>query len=69
MGNSFYFKVMQDENKDFEIKDSGFVIIPEHPHLGASADAISYYSCHGTGVVLYRFLIKSLYIQTQPHGF
>ena len=42
---------MQDEHKDFEIKDSGFVIIPEHTHLGASADAISYYSCHGTGCV------------------
>ena len=51
MGNSFYFKVMQDEHKDFKIKDSGFVINPEHPHLGASPDAISYCSCHGTGCV------------------
>ena len=42
---------MQDEHKDFKIKDSVFVINPEHPHLGASPDAISYCSCHGTGCV------------------
>ncbi|XP_074614405.1 uncharacterized protein LOC141874140 [Acropora palmata] len=46
-----YRQVMQDEHKDFGIKDSGFVINPEHPHLGASPDAISYCSCHGTGCV------------------
>ena len=27
------------------------MINPEHPHLGASPDAISYCSCHGTGCV------------------
>ena len=42
---------MKEEHKDFEIEDSGFVINPEHPHLGASPDAISYCSCHGTGCV------------------
>ena len=51
MGNSFYLKVIQDEHKDFKIKDSGFVINPEHPDLGARPDAISYCSCHGTGCV------------------
>ena len=42
---------MQDEHKDFEIKDSGFVINAEHPPLVASPDAISNCTCHGTGCV------------------
>ena len=42
---------MQDDRKDFEIKDSGFAINPEHPCVGARPDAICYCNCHGTGCV------------------
>lgn len=42
---------MKDKHEDFTTKDSGFVIHPDYPYLGASPDAICCCSCHGLGCV------------------
>lgn len=49
----FYFlsQLMKERHSDFSVKESGLWIHPDHPHIGASPDAISSCSCHGSGCV------------------
>lgn len=42
---------MKENHSIFSVKESGFVIDPKYPFLGASPDAISYCNCHGEGCV------------------
>ncbi|XP_044182751.1 uncharacterized protein LOC114950049 [Acropora millepora] len=37
-----YAKIMKENHADFHVKESGLMINPLHPHLGASPDAISF---------------------------
>ncbi|XP_028415046.1 uncharacterized protein LOC114538132 [Dendronephthya gigantea] len=46
-----YKQIMEQQHKDFTLKESGFVINIDFPHLGASPDRISCCSCHGAGCV------------------
>ncbi|EDO30936.1 predicted protein [Nematostella vectensis] len=46
-----YKQAMKDKHQDFHINESGLFINPDHPHLGASPDAISSRKCHGAGCV------------------
>ncbi|XP_046845617.1 uncharacterized protein LOC124439435 [Xenia sp. Carnegie-2017] len=46
-----YTQVMKENHSIFSVKESGFVIDPKYPFLGASPDAISYCNCHGEGCV------------------
>ena len=45
---SQYSKVVSPQHEDFETKDSGLVINPSYPHLGASPDG--FVSCHCCGL-------------------
>lgn len=48
---TIYFQVMKQTHQEFTVRDSGFVINPDHPFLGASPNAISCCACHGKGCV------------------
>ena len=44
-------KIMEEKHKDFTVKESGFVVNIDFPHLGASPDGICSCSYHGSGCV------------------
>lgn len=46
-----YLKIMQDVHVNFSIKESGLIINPSLPWIGASPDGVVSCDCHGTGVV------------------
>lgn len=46
-----YANKMQATHDNFIISDSGFVIHPDYPHIGATPDAIVVCDCCGSGVV------------------
>ncbi|PFX12884.1 Retrovirus-related Pol polyprotein [Stylophora pistillata] len=46
-----YTKAMKENHQEFTVKDSGFVINPDYPFLGATPDAMSSSTCHGKGCV------------------
>ena len=60
----FVHQVMQDKHDNFNIKESGLIIRPDLPFLGASPDAISHCTCHGSGCVEVKcpFTLKDLKI-------
>lgn len=45
-----YKKAMEELHENFEIRDSGLVINPKYPFLGASPDAVA--SCHCCGEIV-----------------
>lgn len=48
---SQYAKVVSPQREDFEVKDSGLVINPSYPHLGASPDGFVSCRCCGLGTL------------------
>ena len=48
---SEYEKVVSPQHEDFEVKDSGLVINPSYPHLGASPDGFVSCRCCGLGIL------------------
>ena len=46
-----YFRANKEKHSDFSIAESGLVINPMWPHIGASPDGIISCTCHGVGVL------------------
>lgn len=42
---------MADLHQHFTLKATGLWICQDHPYIGVTPDALSFYSCHGTGCV------------------
>ena len=50
-GRDMYIKIIKPKHKDHQVKESGFVINPEWPFIGASPDGVIDCSCCGRGVL------------------
>ena len=60
---SQYANVVSPQHEDFETKDSGLVINPSYPHLGASPDG--FVSCRCTLEIKYPYCVKNQSPETE----